>query len=146
MVDKRPTNTYEQAQVWTRENGDQRSLGELLSELSTDVSMLMRKEIQLARVETAQKINAALGNIVGIVVGGAIAYAGALGLVAAAIVALAQIWPLWLAAAAIGLLLVVIGAITIMSAQSSLKHMNVAPERMIESIREDAEMVREKVT
>lgn len=131
---------------WAVSENDERTLGELLTDLTTDFSSLMRKEIQLARVETMEKVNQATRSIVWIVAGGMIAYAGFIALVIAGIVGLAAFMPLWLSALILGLVLVIVSAILIQSGRSSLKEMSVVPEKTVESIKEDAEFVKEKVT
>ncbi|RIK38051.1 MAG: phage holin family protein [Chloroflexi bacterium] len=131
---------------WAVSENDERTLGELLTDLTTDFSSLMRKEIQLARVETMEKVNQATQSIVWIVAGGMIAYAGFIALVIAGIVGLAAFMPLWLSALILGLVLVIVSAILIQSGRSSLKEMSVVPEKTVESIKEDAEFVKEKVT
>jgi uncharacterized membrane protein YqjE len=131
---------------WVMPEQDQRSLGELLSELTTDLSTLLRQEIELARVETMEKVSQALRSVISMVAGGLIAYTGVIGLVIAAIVGLAELMPLWLAALIVGALLVIVGVVLIQSGRSTLSQMSVVPEKTVESIREDAEMVKEKVT
>lgn len=131
---------------WDFREGDERSLGDLLSELTTDLSTLLRKEIELARVETTEKISNATQSIVWMIAGGLIVYTGVIALVFTAIVALAGLVPLWLSALIVGLLLVVVGAIAIQSGRSTLRHLSVVPEKTLESIKEDAELVKEKMT
>jgi uncharacterized membrane protein len=131
---------------WTVSEADQRSLGELFTELTSDFSLLLRKEIQLARVETMEKVSDATQSIIWMVAGGLIAYAGFIGLVIAGIVGLALFMPLWLSALIVGVVLVVVGLILIQSGRSSLQEMTVVPERTVESLKEDAEFVKEKVT
>jgi hypothetical protein len=80
------------------------------------------------------------------IAGGLIAYTGVIALVIAAIVAFAGLVPLWLSALIVGLLLVVVGAIAIQSGRSTLRHLSVVPEKTLESIKEDAELVKEKMT
>jgi len=131
---------------WGFREGDERSLGDLLSELTRDLSTLLRKELELARVETTEKISNATQSIVWMIAGGLIAYTGVIALVIAAIVVLAGLVPLWLSALIVGLLLVVVGAIAIQSGRSTLRHLSVVPEKTLESIKEDAELVKEKIT
>ncbi|MCB0056714.1 MAG: phage holin family protein, partial [Caldilineaceae bacterium] len=52
------------------------SLGMLFADLSDQVSTLMRREVELAKVETQETISAATGAAVSIISGGVIAYAG----------------------------------------------------------------------
>lgn len=131
---------------WTVSENDQRSLGELFADLTNDFSLLLRKEIQLARVETMEKVNQATRSIVSMVAGGLVAYAGFIGLVIAGIVGLALFIPLWLSALIVGVVLVVVGVILIQSGRSSIQELSVVPERTVESLKEDAEFVKEKVT
>jgi uncharacterized membrane protein YqjE len=138
--------TEQQARDWRTQPTNDRSLGELLSEITTDLSTLLRKEIQLARVETMEKASRATQSIVLMVAGGLLAYTGVIALVIGVIVGLANWMPLWVSALVVGLVLAIIGAVLIQSGRASLKNMSLAPEKTIESIKEDAEMVKEKVS
>lgn len=131
---------------WSVSEDDARTLGDLFSELTDDFSSLVRKEMQLARVETMEKVNDATKSIVWIAAGGMIGYAGFIALVIAGIIGLAAFMPLWLSALSLGLVLVVVSAILIQSGRSSLNEMSFVPEKTVESIKEDAEFVKEKVT
>lgn len=135
----------QRSRQWASQEGEERTLGELLSGLTSDLSTLMRKEIQLARVETSEKISDATQSIIGMVAGGMIAYTGLIALVIAGIVGVAAFIPLWLSALIFGLLLVVIGIAAILSGRNALRQMSVMPEKTIESIKEDADWVKEKI-
>ena len=56
---------------------DDKSLGELFSELSRDTAELVRKEVQLARTEMTARASKVGRHVVFIAIGGFIAYAGA---------------------------------------------------------------------
>jgi len=137
--------TEQQAQEWRMRQENERSLGQLLTDITNDLSTLLRKEIQLARVETMEKASQATQSIVLMVAGGLVAYTGVIALVIGIIVALANWMPLWVSALIVGVLLAIVGFVLIQSGRASLKHMSVMPEKTIESIKEDAEMVKEKV-
>jgi uncharacterized membrane protein YqjE len=122
------------------------SLGRLFSDLSNDFTDLVREEIQLARVETMEKVSTATRGIVSMVVGGLIAYAGLLALLFLAIVLLDELMPLWLASAIVGIVAIVIGVIMIMGGRSALSNMTIVPEKTVESIKDDAQWVKEQVT
>lgn len=124
---------------------NERTLGQLLTEITNDLSTLLRKEIQLARVETMEKASQATQSIVLMVAGGLVAYTGVVALVIGIIVALANWMPLWVSALIVGVVLAIVGFVLIQSGRGSLKRMSVMPEQTIESIKEDAEMVKEKV-
>lgn len=124
---------------------DDRSLGELFGELSRETTTLVRQEITLAKVELTQKA-AQVGKDVGfLAIGGAVAYAGFLALVAAAIVLInLAINILWLSALIVAIAVMLIGYLLIRSGLEHLKHGNLAPTQTIESIKEDAQWAKEQ--
>lgn len=122
------------------------SLGRLFSDLSNDFTNLVREELRLARVETMEKVSTATRSIVSMAAGGFIAYAGLLALLFMVILLLAEIMPMWLASAIVGIVAIVIGAIMIMGGRSALSNMTIVPEKTVETIKDDAEWVKEQVT
>ena len=64
---------------------EDRSIGELFGQLTQDMTLLFRQELQLARAEMSEKISRVTTNLVSVVAGGFVAYLGALALVAALI-------------------------------------------------------------
>ncbi|HEX6290821.1 MAG TPA: phage holin family protein [Herpetosiphonaceae bacterium] len=123
---------------------DTRSLGELLSELANETTTLVRQEIQLAKTEMTQKATRA-GKDVGMIgAGGALAYAGLLAIIAAVIIGLGQIIPMWLSALIVGLVVVGIGYVLIQRGLSELKRIDPAPRQTIQTLKEDKEWVKEQ--
>jgi len=121
------------------------TLGDLFSSLTEDLSTLIRKEVDLARTETTEKVTQATRSVVSIVAGGLIAYAGLIALIIAVIVGLSGFMPLWLSALIVGIVVIVIGAIMISSGRSSLANMSVMPEKTVESMKENTEWAKEQV-
>ena len=121
-----------------------RPIGELFSKLASDVSLLIRQEIALAKKELGQSLTQALGATVSLVIGGVIAIVGLIALLAAAILALALIMPDWAAALIFGLVFIVVGLMFIMGAVNRLKTISIVPERTTQTLKDDAEMLREK--
>ena len=126
---------------------DERSLGELFAELARETSTLVSQEMQLAKAELTQSASEAGRGIASLVAGGAIAYAGLLFLLAAAVLGLweAGLEP-WVAALIVGLVVVAIGAFLVQRARQSLKPSNLAPRRTVESLKEDQEWAKEQIT
>jgi xanthine/uracil permease len=126
---------------------DERSLGDLFAELARETSTLVRQEVQLAKAELTQSASEAGRGIVSLVAGGAIAYAGLLFLLLAAVLGLwdAGLEP-WLASLIVGLVVVAIGAILVQRARESLKPANLAPRRTVETLKEDQEWAKEQIT
>ena len=123
---------------------DTRSLGELFSELANETTMLVRQEIQLARTEMTQKATRA-GKDVGMIgAGGALAYAGLLALIAALIIGLGELIPLWLSALIVGLVVVGVGYMLIQRGLTALKQIDPKPQQTIQTLQEDKEWVKEQ--
>ena len=124
---------------------DEASLGDLFSDLAEQTGRLIRQEAALAKTEFADTA-AAAGRSVGLVAaGGFIGYAGFLALMAALIVGLSYVMPLWLSAVIVGALLAVCSYFMVTSAIEALKKTQWAPEQTIESIKEDAQWLKNQV-
>ncbi len=126
---------------------DERSLGDLFADLARETSTLVRQEVQLARTELTQSVSEAGRGIASLVAGGAVAYAGFLFLLLAAVLGLweAGVEP-WLSALIVGLVVVAIGAILVQRARESLKPANLAPRRTVETLKEDQEWAKDQIT
>jgi hypothetical protein len=126
---------------------DERSLGDLFSDLSRETTTLVRQEVQLAKAELTQSATEAARGIGMLVAGGAVAYAGLLFLLLAIVYGLIEAgWDAWLSALVVGLVVVAVGAILVLRARESLKPANLAPRRTIETLKEDQEWAKEQIT
>ncbi len=123
---------------------DDRSLGELFAELSRETSHLVRQEVQLAKTEMSQKASEAGKDIGYLAVGGAVAYAGFLAIVAALVGLLALWLPVWASALVVGIVVAGIGYYFVNSGMKKLKQMSFAPERTIETLKEDKEWAKDQ--
>jgi xanthine/uracil permease len=126
---------------------DERSLGDLFSDLSRETTTLVRQEVQLAKAELSQSATEAARGIGMLVAGGAVAYAGLLFVLLAIVFGLIEAgWDAWLSALVVGVVVVAIGAILVLRARESLKPANLAPRRTIETLKEDQEWAKEQIT
>ena len=126
---------------------DERSLGDLFSELSRETTTLVRQEVQLAKAELTQSATEAARGIGMLVAGGAVAYAGLFFLLLAIVFGLIEAgWDAWLSALIVGLVVVAIGAVLVLRARESLKPANLAPRRTLETLKEDQEWAKEQIT
>jgi len=126
---------------------DERSLGDLFSDLSRESTTLVRQEVQLAKAELTQSATEAARGIGMLVAGGAVAYAGLLFVLLAIVYGLIEAgWDAWLSALVVGLVVVAIGAILVLRARESLKPANLAPRRTVETLKEDQEWAKERIT
>lgn len=121
------------------------SLGSLFRDLADDLSDLTRREIELARTETMEKVSHASKAVVSMATGGFIAYAGLLFLLAAAVMVIATWVPYWLSAVIVGGVAVIIGLTMLQSGRSALKNTNMTPEKTVDTMKENAQWVKEKI-
>jgi len=125
---------------------DDRSLGELFAELSRETSNLVREEVALAKAEVRKTATDAGKDIGFMAAGGFVAYAGFLAIIAAIILALGELIPLWISALIVGLVVAGIGYFLIQRGLSGLKNLQVAPQQTIETLKEDKEWIQDQVT
>ncbi len=124
---------------------EDRSLGELFSELTHETTTLVRQEVELAKTEMIHKATS-LGKDIGfLVVGGAVAYAGFLALIATIVIALGQAGMLWwLSALVVCLIVVSVGGALVWKGLNNLKHESIAPQETIETLKKDATWAKEQ--
>ena len=126
--------------------GREPTLGELFTELSSDFSLLVRQEVQLARAETTETVKDAVRSSITMAAGGFVAYAGFLAILAGITIGVARLldnW--WVAALAVGAIVLVIGLILIFSGRAALSNLSITPEKTIQTLEDDAEWAKEKV-
>jgi xanthine/uracil permease len=115
----------------------ERSLGDLFSELTQETRTLVRQEVQLAKTELSEKVNQVQHGATSLAVGGLVAYAGLLFLLAAAVIGLAQVVEWWLAALVVGVIVTAIGLALVAKGRENLKAKNLTLNRTTESLQED---------
>lgn len=124
---------------------EERSLGDLFSELTRETSTLVRKEIELAKTEMTDKATKVGKNVASLAIGGAVAYAGALALIAGVILLLGNAIPLWVSALLVGLVVAGIGYFLIQKGLTALKHLDMVPRQTIETLKEDKEWAKDQI-
>jgi hypothetical protein len=124
----------------------EKSLGDLFSQLAAETGELMRQEVALARTEMMYKAASVGKNVGFLVVGGAVAYAAALAIIAGVIILLGHVIPVWLAAVVIGIGIGLVAFVLISSALAKLKRTDPMPRNTIETIKEDAAWLKKEVT
>ncbi len=124
---------------------EQRSLGDLFSELTRETSTLVRKELELAKTEMTDKATKAGKNIGFLAIGGAVAYAGLLALIGGIIVLLANAISLWVSALVVGLIVAVIGYALVQKGLTALKNLDLVPHQTIETLKEDKEWAKDQI-
>ena len=124
---------------------ENRPLGDLFGDLATDMSNLVRQEVALAKVEISQKAKYVGQNVGYLVIGGAVAYAALLAIIAAIIMLLAKVMPHWGSALIVGAVVGGIGWLLIGKAMTSLQQTDLTPHETVETLKEDATWVKQQI-
>ena len=123
---------------------EERSLSELFSEMSTELSTLFRKEVELVKVETKDSVSQAAkaGALLGAVaVGGLFAL---LLLDMAAAFGLAEVMATGLAFLVVGLVFLLVAGVAFAMARKKLAEVR-PPEQAIATIKEDVEVAKSSI-
>jgi hypothetical protein len=126
----------------------ERSIGELFGQLTQDMTLLVRQEIQLARTEMSDKLSRFTTNLVSVLSGGFVAYLGGLALVAALILAIRDLANISLAWSAliVGAVLAIVGYVMLQKGVKELKRVDLAPRRTVETLKDDVQWAKEQRT
>jgi hypothetical protein len=125
---------------------DERSIGELLSELSRETATLVRQEVALARTELTRNVARVQRHAVLIVAGGVLAYAGMLSVVAAVVLALVRLGVApWLAALVAGVGVAGLGYALLQQGLSGLRRDPITLEQTVDTLKENAQWAKNQV-
>ena len=124
---------------------DNRPLGDLFGDLAKETSNLVRQEVALAKLEVSEKAKHVGKNVGYLVVGGAVAHAAMLALIAAIILLLDKVMPNWGAALLVGLVVAAIAWLLISKALSALQETELTPRETVETLKEDATWMKEQI-
>ena len=116
---------------------DARSLGDLFSDLTREITTLVRHELALARVEMSTKMARAARHAGTLALGAVIALAGVFTLAASLVLLLVNAgMPAWGAALLVGLGLAAIGAVLAMRSLQALRQEDLTPTETIQTLKE----------
>ncbi len=133
---------------------EEKSLGQLLKDLTAETTTLLKQEVDLAKTEMGEKASRVGTNVGSVAVGGAILFAGALALLFAAVNALAEILDRlgvpgtvspWLSPLLLGVGLALVGYSFVKKALATLKQESVTPRRTTQSLQENKEWLKSKM-
>jgi hypothetical protein len=125
---------------------EQRSLGALFSELAQETGTLVRKEVELAKVEMTAKAKVAGRDAALVAGGGSIAMLGVMALLAALILALGTVVPLWASALLVGLMVSITGGVLVALGIRAFKGLDTAPRQTLRALEEDKRWLSEQVS
>jgi Flp pilus assembly protein TadB len=126
--------------------GADTSLGELMSQLSTQTSRLVRDELRLAQKEFQESAKHA-GIGAGLLsVAGLFAFLGLATVIAAAVAALSLVLPVWAAALIVALVLFVIAGIAALVSKKQAEEVTPAAPRTVETVKADIQEVKDRAS
>ena len=123
-------------------DGGQPGIGELIGEITGDMSRLFRQEVELAKAE--MRVEAKKAGKAGGMLGGA-ALAGYLVIVLlsfALVFGLGEVMPLGWAAVIVAVIWAVVGAVLYSAGRKQLKSVDPVPRQTAETLKEDAQWLR----
>ncbi len=125
-------------------NEQQRSLGELFTELAQETGTLVRKEMELAKTEMTAKVATARKEALTIALGWLLGSAGVLVLLAALVLGLGTLIPLWVSALLVGALATAVGTMLFTRGFRALGRSDPLPRETIQTLKEDTRWLREQ--
>jgi Flp pilus assembly protein TadB len=119
------------------------SISELMSQLSSQVSRLIRDELRLAEKEFQESakhagIGAGLFSVAGL-----LAFFGAAAEIAAAVAALSLVLPVWAAALIVGAVLFVAAGVAAMVGRREAREITPAAPRTVETVKADIQEIKD---
>jgi len=125
---------------------DERSIGELFSELANESGTLIRQEFALAQAEMTAKLTRAGKNAAFVAAGGAVGFAAFLTLLSAVVAGLSYFIPVWLSALIVAAVVGSVAYYMISSSLTELKRNGLRPNETVTTLKEDAKWLKNQVT
>ena len=117
-------------------------VADLLGQLGGDVAGLVRKEVELAKVEVSEKLNVAGKAVADIAAGGLLLVAALLVLLQALVLALSKIMdPIW-ASLLVGVGVAAVGYLLLRVGMKAISLKGLAPDRSARQLKKDAEIMK----
>lgn len=132
----------------------EQSLGALIRDLTREISLLVHQEVELAKTELSEKAALVGRSVAAIALGGAIALLGGLALLAAVVTALGALLDtflptelaVWLSPLLVGAALAFYGYTRIQTALATLRHEGLVPKQTTESLQENTQWLKAKIS
>jgi len=130
----------------TKPKEPDKSLGELVGDLSTEFGDLLKTQVELAKVELRTEAKK-VGQTAGIFGGAAVAGYMALVLISFAVAwALENVMDAGLAFFIVGAVYAIVGTVLYLNGRRRVKETNVVPEQTVASVKEDVQWARQKMS
>jgi len=120
-----------------------RPMGELFSELGTELRTLLQEEMELARTEISEKFSRLLKDVAAVGVGAVLGLVGFLVLVAALVLGLGMFMQLWASALIVGVVFAGAGFFMIQKGRKDIENAKVfVPEKTAEILKETTQWAK----
>jgi len=122
---------------------EDRSLSELLSDVTGELATLFRKEVELAKVETSEQVSRAVkaGAMLG--AAGVVAFLAVMLLAWAAAWGLAEVLPTGVAFLIVGVVFLIVAALLGSAGKKKLSSVSPVPDQAVATLRADVQVARE---
>src|SRR5215207_5942212 len=125
---------------------EDRSVGQLLGDVTRELQALMRKELELAKAETKEELQRAAAAGKGFGAAGVAGYLALVMLSFAAAWALTAIMPTGWAFFAVGLVFGIVAAVMALRGRRELQKFHPVPDETVETLREDVQWLKSRKT
>lgn len=122
---------------------EDRSLSELLSDVTTEIGNLFRKEVELARVETSEQLSRAAK------AGGMLGAAAVIGVIDLIVFAFAAAWglaavmPTGFAFLIVGVVFAIVTALLFVAGKKRIATVNPVPTQTVETLKTDVQVAKD---
>ena len=123
---------------------DERSVGQLLGDVTKELQALLRKEFELAKAETKEELEKAAAAGKGFGIAGFVGYLAVIMLSFAAAWALTAIMPTGWAFFAVGMVYVLVAAVMALRGRRELQKFHPVPEETVETLKEDVQWLKSR--
>lgn len=121
---------------------DQQSTATLIGDAVQHATTLVSAELQLVRLEAAEKLTLVLASVVSIVIAGVVGLIALLFLLAGVVLAIALVLPTYIACFIVGGVMVLLALITIVVAARNLSATKLKPARTLKQVQSATDLVR----
>jgi len=122
-----------------------RSIAEVLQDILANVQAIIRAEVRLAKAEVREEASKAVSSAVWLLAGAALGICALVFALWTVAYALATVWPMWAAALVLAVVLAAASAAFITAGIRRLKRVSPVPRQTVDTIRENAEWVRQSI-
>lgn len=131
---------------------DERSIGDLIKELQSESTTLLRQEVELAKAEIRETVNSYTRNAINVAIGGALLVAALFGLLWTVNMALTALLEgavgletaVWLSPLILTVVLAVIGMSMVKGGVNRIKEESIVPRRATATLKEEKQWLKHR--